>query len=58
MAWAKVVVDEGADQVLGRIWPPSGEELIHLFAWRWRTGAQRRRIRDTVFAFPRRFPPT
>ncbi len=53
LAWAKVVVDEGTDKILGaHLAGHSGEELIHLFAFAMAHGITARQIRDTVFAFP------
>jgi glutathione reductase (NADPH) len=52
-AWAKVIVDEVTDRILGaHIVGHAGEELIHLFAFAMRFGITASQIRDTVYAFP------
>jgi pyruvate/2-oxoglutarate dehydrogenase complex dihydrolipoamide dehydrogenase (E3) component len=52
-AWAKVLVDEGADQVLGaHIVGHSGDEPIHVFALAMAHKVSARALRETVFAFP------
>jgi glutathione reductase (NADPH) len=53
VAWAKVIVDEATDCILGaHIVGHAGEELIHLFAFAMRFGITARQITDTVYAFP------
>jgi glutathione reductase (NADPH) len=53
VAWAKVIVDEASDRVLGaHIVGHAGEELIHLFVLAMRFGITARQISDTVYAFP------
>jgi glutathione reductase (NADPH) len=53
VAWAKVVVDEATDRILGaHIVGHAGEELIHAFAFAMRFGITAGQIRDTVYAFP------
>jgi glutathione reductase (NADPH) len=53
IAWAKVIVDEETDRILGaHIVGHSGEELIHLFAFAMKFGIRAGDIRDTVYAFP------
>jgi glutathione reductase (NADPH) len=52
-AWAKVIVDEATDRILGaHIVGHGGEELIHLFAFAMKFGITAGQIRDTVYAFP------
>jgi glutathione reductase (NADPH) len=52
-AWAKVLVDEGTDQVLGaQIVGHSGEELIHVFVLAMAYKISARALRETVFVFP------
>jgi glutathione reductase (NADPH) len=53
VAWAKVIVDETTDRILGvHIVGHAGEELIHMFAFAMRFGITASQIRDTVYAFP------
>lgn len=53
VAWAKVLVDEASDRILGaHIVGHSGEELIHLFALAMRHGITASQIREAVYAFP------
>jgi glutathione reductase (NADPH) len=53
VAWAKVIIDETTDRILGaHIVGHAGEELIHLFAFAMRFGITASRIGDSVFAFP------
>jgi glutathione reductase (NADPH) len=53
LAWAKVIVDEASDRVLGaHIVGHAGEELIHIFAFAMKFGITANQIRDTVCAFP------
>lgn len=52
-AWARVVVDEGNDRILGaQIVGHAGEELIHLFALAMRHGITATALRETVYGFP------
>jgi len=53
LAWAKVIVDETSDRILGaHIVGHAGEELIHLFAFAMKFGITASEIRETVYAFP------
>jgi glutathione reductase (NADPH) len=53
VAWAKVIVDEATDRILGaHIVGHTGEELIHLFAFAMKFGITAGQIHDTVYAFP------
>ena len=53
VAWAKVLVDEGADRIVGaHMVGHQSEELIHLFAMAMRHGIAASRIKEDVFAFP------
>jgi glutathione reductase (NADPH) len=52
-AWAKVLVEEGTERILGaQLFGHSGEELIHVFAFAMAHGTTAGRIRDMVYAFP------
>jgi glutathione reductase (NADPH) len=52
-AWAKVIVDEATDRILGtHIVGHAGEELIHIFALAMKFGITASDIRDKVYAFP------
>ena len=52
-AWAKVIVDEATDRILGaHIVGHAGEELIHVFAFAMRFGITASQINDAVYAFP------
>jgi len=52
-AWAKIVVDEASDHILGaHIFGHAGEELIHLFAMAIRHGITAGQIKDTIYGFP------
>jgi glutathione reductase (NADPH) len=52
-AWAKIVVDEASDHILGaHIFGHAGEELIHLFAMAIRHGITAAQIKDTICGFP------
>jgi len=52
-AWAKIVVDEASDNILGaHILGHAGEELIHLFAMAIRHGITAGQIKDTIYGFP------
>jgi hypothetical protein len=51
-AWAKVIVDETTDRILGaHIVGHAGEELIHVFAFAMKFGITASQINDAVFAF-------
>jgi glutathione reductase (NADPH) len=51
--WARVVVDEGNDRILGaQIVGHAGEELIHLFALAMRHCITATALRETVYGFP------
>ena len=53
VAWAKVLVDEGADRIVGaHMVGHQGEELIHLFALAMRHGIAASQMKDDLFAFP------
>lgn len=53
VAWAKIVVDEASDRILGaHLVGHAGEELIHLFALAMAHGITASQIRDTTFGFP------
>jgi glutathione reductase (NADPH) len=52
-AWARVVVDEESDRILGaQIVGHAGEELIHIFALAMRHGITATQLRQTVYGFP------
>jgi glutathione reductase (NADPH) len=52
-AWAKVVIDEASDRILGAcMFGHSAEELIHLFALAIRHGITAGALKDLVYAFP------
>jgi len=52
-AWAKVIIDEKSDRILGaHLFGHSGEELIHIFAFAIRFGITANDIRDTIYAYP------
>jgi glutathione reductase (NADPH) len=52
-AWAKIVVDESSDHILGaQILGHAAEELIHLFALAIRFGITAGQLKETVYAFP------
>jgi glutathione reductase (NADPH) len=52
-AWAKIIVDEKSDQILGaHIVGHAGEELIHIFAMAMKFGISATDVRDNVYAFP------
>jgi glutathione reductase (NADPH) len=52
-AWAKIIVDEASDRILGaHILGHSGEELIHIFALAMKHGITAGQLADTVYAFP------
>ena len=51
--WAKVIIDETSDRILGaHLFGHSGEELIHIFAFAMRFGITANDIRDTIYAYP------
>jgi len=53
VAWAKVLVDEKTDQIVGaHIVGHSGEELIHYFAMAMRHKISATALRGDIFAFP------
>lgn len=53
VAWAKVLVDEDDDQIIGaHMVGHQGEELIHLFALAMRHGIPASKLKDDMFAFP------
>ena len=52
-AWAKVVIDETSDRIVGAcLFGHAGEELIHLFALAIRHGITAGQLKDTVYGFP------
>ena len=52
-AWAKVIVDEATDRIIGaHMVGHASEELIHIFAFAMKFGITASQIRETVFAFP------
>ena len=52
-AWAKLIIDEEDDRILGaHIFGHAGEELIHFFALAMAQGTPAARLRDMVYAFP------
>ena len=51
--WARVVVEEESDRILGaQIVGHAGEELIHIFALAMRHGITAAQLRQTVYGFP------
>ena len=53
VAWAKVLVDESADRIIGaHMVGHQGEDLIHLFALAMRHGIAASTLKDDMFAFP------
>jgi glutathione reductase (NADPH) len=53
VSWAKVLVEEGSERILGaHMVGHAGEELIHLFAFAMKFGIAAAQIRDFVFSFP------
>ncbi len=53
VAWAKVLVDETRDQIVGaHMVGHQAEELIHLFAVAMRHGIPASKLKDDMFAFP------
>jgi glutathione reductase (NADPH) len=52
-AWAKLIIDEAEDKILGaHIFGHAGEELIHFFALAMAQGTPATRLREMVYAFP------
>jgi glutathione reductase (NADPH) len=52
-AWAKTVVDEETDKIVGvTIFGHAGEELIHMFALAIRHGITAGQIKDMIYGFP------
>ena len=52
-AWAKTIVEEGSDRIVGaHLVGHQGEELIHLFALAMRNGISATQVKETMFAFP------
>ena len=52
-AWAKVIVDEANDEIVGaHIVGHASEELINIFALAKNFGIKASQIRDFVFAYP------
>jgi glutathione reductase (NADPH) len=52
-AWAKVIVDEASDRIVGaHMVGHAAEELIHVFAFAMKFGITAADIRDTIYAFP------
>ncbi len=53
VAWAKVLVDEAKDRIVGaHMVGHQGEDLIHLFALAMRHGIPASRLKDDIYAFP------
>ena len=53
VAWAKVLVDESEDRIVGaHMVGHQGEDLIHLFALAMRHGIPASKLKDDMFAFP------
>ena len=53
VAWAKVLVDERTDRIVGaHMVGHQGEDLIHLFALAMRYGIPASRLKADIFAFP------
>jgi glutathione reductase (NADPH) len=53
VAWAKVLVDEGEDRIIGaHMVGHQGEDLVHLFALAMRHGIPASTLKDDIFAFP------
>lgn len=53
VAWAKVLIDEREDKIVGaHMVGHQAEELIHLFAMAMRHGIPASKLKDDMFAFP------
>jgi glutathione reductase (NADPH) len=53
VAWAKVLVDEGEDRIVGaHMVGHQAEELIHLFSLAMRHGIPASKLKEDIFAFP------
>ncbi len=53
VAWAKVLVDEAADKIVGaHLVGHQGEDVIHLFAMAMRHGIPASKMKEDMFAFP------
>ncbi len=53
VAWAKVLVDEGEDRIVGaHMVGHQSEDLIHLFAMAMRHGISASKLKEDIFAFP------
>ncbi len=53
VAWAKVLVDEESDRIVGaHLVGHQGEDLVHLFAMAMSNGITASRFKETLFAFP------
>jgi len=53
VAWAKIIVDEATDRVLGaHIVGHLGEELIHMFALAMQHGIPATGLKDAIYGFP------
>ena len=53
VAWAKVLVDESEDRIIGaHMVGHQGEDLIHLFSLAMRHGIAASALKDDMFAFP------
>ena len=53
VAWAKVLIDEQSDRIVGAHLVGHGaEEIIHLFAFAMRHGVTAGGLADTVYAYP------
>ena len=52
-AWAKVLVDNDEDRIVGaHIVGHQSEDIIHLFAMAMRHGISASKLKDDIFAFP------
>ncbi len=53
VAWAKVLVEEESDRIVGaHLVGHQGEDLVHLFAMAMSNGITASRFKETLFAFP------
>jgi len=53
VAWAKIIVDEASDAVVGAHFVGhSGEELVNIFGLAMKHGIKASQIRDFIFAYP------